>query len=70
MELPPRPLQMAPSVPSALPFLPAPQPHSRPAPLAVPEDYIEYFREHNVGAVVRLNKKMYESSRFTQVGRS
>lgn len=27
---------------------------------AVPEDYIEYFREHNVTAVVRLNKKMYE----------
>ncbi|KAI7836708.1 hypothetical protein COHA_009484 [Chlorella ohadii] len=34
----------------------------------MPEDYIEYFREHNVGAVVRLNKKMYESSRFTQYG--
>lgn len=40
-------------------------PHSHPT---VPEDYIEYFREHNVTAVVRLNKKMYESSRFTQVG--
>ncbi|KAL4426827.1 hypothetical protein ABPG77_006613 [Micractinium sp. CCAP 211/92] len=34
----------------------------------MPEDYIEYFREHNVTAVVRLNKKMYESSRFTQYG--
>ena len=52
--------------------------HHQPPPLlppppflnspAVPEDYIEYFREHNVGAVVRLNKKMYEASRFTQYG--
>ena len=33
----------------------------------MPEDYIEYFADHNVGAVVRLNKKMYEASRFTQV---
>lgn len=50
----------------ALRALPLPSP-SPPSP-TVPEDYIEYFREHNVGAVVRLNKKMYESSRFTQVG--
>ena len=30
-----------------------------------PEDYIEYFREKGVNGVIRLNKKMYESSRFT-----
>jgi hypothetical protein len=34
----------------------------------VPKDYIEYFKEHNVKAVVRLNKKMYEASRFTEAG--
>ena len=39
-----------------------------PRPPAVPEDYIEYFKEHNVKAVVRLNKKMYEASRFTEAG--
>ena len=33
-----------------------------------PEDYIDYFREKGVKAVVRLNKKMYESSRFTANG--
>lgn len=31
---------------------------------AVPEDYITYFREKGVTAVVRLNKKMYESARW------
>jgi hypothetical protein len=36
--------------------------------LAVPEDYIAYFKEHNVNAVVRLNKRMYESERFTEAG--
>ena len=35
---------------------------------AVPEDYIEYFKEHNVKAVVRLNKKMYEAARFSEAG--
>lgn len=34
----------------------------------MPEDYIEYFREHNVTTVLRLNKKMYESERFSQYG--
>ncbi|GAB4817658.1 hypothetical protein N2152v2_004704 [Parachlorella kessleri] len=34
----------------------------------MPEDYIEYFREKGVTAVVRLNKKMYEAGRFTQYG--
>jgi cell division cycle 14 len=34
----------------------------------VPEDYINYFRQHNVTAVVRLNKRMYESSRFSGHG--
>lgn len=40
--------------------LPYPPPPPPPSLSAVPEDYIEYFREHNVTAVVRLNKKMYE----------
>ncbi|PSC73661.1 dual specificity phosphatase CDC14A isoform X2 [Micractinium conductrix] len=34
----------------------------------MPEDYIDYFRQHNIKAVVRLNKKMYEASRFTEYG--
>lgn len=33
-----------------------------------PEDYIEYFKERGIKAVVRLNKKMYESARFTAHG--
>ena len=37
-------------------------------PAAVPEDYIHYFREKGVTSVVRLNKRMYEASRFTSHG--
>ncbi len=33
----------------------------------MPEDYIEYFREKGVTAVVRLNKKMYESGRCATI---
>lgn len=33
-----------------------------------PEDYVGYFKEKGVKAVVRLNKKMYEASRFTENG--
>lgn len=33
-----------------------------------PEAYFEYFREQNVTNVVRLNRKIYESHRFTQAG--
>eukprot|EP00887_Chlorella_sp_A99_P005476 scaffold1.g5476.t1 len=34
----------------------------------MPEDYIQYFRDRGVTAVVRLNKRMYEASRFTAHG--
>lgn len=33
-----------------------------------PEDYISYFSEKKVNAVIRLNKKMYEAARFTSNG--
>ncbi|XP_047225030.1 dual specificity protein phosphatase CDC14AB-like [Girardinichthys multiradiatus] len=37
-------------------------------PLHAPETYFEYFRQNNVTAVVRLNKKLYESRRFEHAG--
>ncbi|CAJ1069033.1 dual specificity protein phosphatase CDC14C-like isoform X2 [Xyrichtys novacula] len=37
-------------------------------PLHAPEAYIPYFRNHNITAVVRLNKKMYDARRFTESG--
>uniref|UniRef100_A0AAY4DRI3 protein-tyrosine-phosphatase n=1 Tax=Denticeps clupeoides TaxID=299321 RepID=A0AAY4DRI3_9TELE len=37
-------------------------------PLHAPEAYVPYFRKHNVTAVIRLNKKMYDSKRFTDMG--
>lgn len=33
-----------------------------------PETYFNYFRSHNVTAVVRLNKKLYDASRFRHAG--
>ena len=33
-----------------------------------PESYVDYFRNHGVTAVVRLNKKMYDARKFTDVG--
>ena len=33
-----------------------------------PEAYFPYFRKHNVTTVVRLNKKIYDSRRFTDAG--
>ncbi|XP_046737915.1 dual specificity protein phosphatase CDC14A-like [Diprion similis] len=33
-----------------------------------PERYLDYFQKNNVIAVVRLNKKSYEASRFTRAG--
>lgn len=36
--------------------------------LHAPEAYFPYFRQHNVSDVVRLNRKMYEGSRFTDAG--
>lgn len=47
-------------------------PHPCPAPpgypLHAPEAYFPYFRKHNVMTVVRLNKKIYDSRRFTDAG--
>ncbi|XP_034509868.1 dual specificity protein phosphatase CDC14A isoform X2 [Ailuropoda melanoleuca] len=37
-------------------------------PLHAPEAYFPYFKKHNVMAVVRLNKKIYEAKRFTDAG--
>uniref|UniRef100_A0A3Q1J4G8 protein-tyrosine-phosphatase n=1 Tax=Anabas testudineus TaxID=64144 RepID=A0A3Q1J4G8_ANATE len=37
-------------------------------PLHAPEAYIPYFRNHNITAIVRLNKKMYDARRFTDSG--
>lgn len=37
-------------------------------PLHAPEAYIPYFRNHNVTAIIRLNKKMYDARRFTESG--
>ncbi|XP_062237683.1 dual specificity protein phosphatase CDC14B isoform X2 [Platichthys flesus] len=37
-------------------------------PLHAPEAYMPYFRKHNITAIIRLNKKMYDSRRFTDSG--
>ncbi|XP_031426958.1 dual specificity protein phosphatase CDC14B isoform X2 [Clupea harengus] len=37
-------------------------------PLHAPEAYFPYFRKHNVTSVIRLNKKMYDAKRFTDMG--
>ncbi|KAG1945793.1 dual specificity protein phosphatase CDC14A [Pimephales promelas] len=37
-------------------------------PLHAPEAYFPYFRKHNITTIVRLNKKIYESKRFTDAG--
>ncbi|XP_041791529.1 dual specificity protein phosphatase CDC14AB isoform X1 [Chelmon rostratus] len=37
-------------------------------PLHSPEAYFPYFRKHNVTAVIRLNKKIYDSKRFMDAG--
>ncbi|XP_030637284.1 dual specificity protein phosphatase CDC14B isoform X2 [Chanos chanos] len=37
-------------------------------PLHAPEAYVPYFRKHNITTVVRLNKKMYDAKRFTDMG--
>ncbi|XP_046707127.1 cell division cycle 14Aa isoform X2 [Silurus meridionalis] len=36
--------------------------------LHAPEVFFPYFHQHNVSDVVRLNRKMYEESRFTDAG--
>ncbi|MBN3297799.1 CC14A phosphatase, partial [Amia calva] len=37
-------------------------------PLHAPEAYFPYFRKHNITNIVRLNKKMYDAKRFTDLG--
>ncbi|CAF3967910.1 unnamed protein product [Rotaria sp. Silwood2] len=37
-------------------------------PLHAPETYFTYFRKRNVATIVRLNKKIYDAKRFTDVG--
>ncbi|XP_076755940.1 dual specificity protein phosphatase CDC14C [Xylocopa sonorina] len=37
-------------------------------PYHPPECYIDYFLRHKVAAVIRLNKKAYDASRFTETG--
>ncbi|CAM9780181.1 unnamed protein product [Lampetra planeri] len=37
-------------------------------PLHSPESYIPYFRKNGVTTVIRLNKKIYDARRFTDVG--
>ncbi|XP_016306636.1 dual specificity protein phosphatase CDC14A-like isoform X2 [Sinocyclocheilus anshuiensis] len=37
-------------------------------PLHAPEAYFPYFRKHNITTIIRLNKKMYEAKRFTDMG--
>jgi cell division cycle 14 len=37
-------------------------------PLHAPEAYFSYFRKRNVTTIVRLNKKLYDSKRFTDSG--
>ncbi|KAG5444493.1 Dual specificity protein phosphatase cdc14a [Clonorchis sinensis] len=37
-------------------------------PLHAPEVYIPYFRKHNVSTIIRLNRKVYDSRRFTDAG--
>uniref|UniRef100_A0A2C9JH81 Uncharacterized protein n=1 Tax=Biomphalaria glabrata TaxID=6526 RepID=A0A2C9JH81_BIOGL len=37
-------------------------------PLHAPESYFPYFRKHNVTAIVRLNKKIYDARRFIDGG--
>lgn len=37
-------------------------------PLHAPESYFPYFRRHNVTTVIRLNKKIYDASRFSNAG--
>ncbi|XP_017323327.2 dual specificity protein phosphatase CDC14B isoform X3 [Ictalurus punctatus] len=37
-------------------------------PLHAPEAYFPYFRKYNITTVIRLNKKMYDAKRFTDMG--
>nr|XP_039330961.1 dual specificity protein phosphatase CDC14B isoform X3 [Saimiri boliviensis boliviensis] len=33
-----------------------------------PDTYIQYFKNHNVTTIIRLNKRMYDAKRFTDAG--
>jgi len=37
-------------------------------PLHAPESYFRYFRQNNVKTIVRLNRKLYDATRFTNSG--
>ncbi|CAL8078213.1 unnamed protein product [Orchesella dallaii] len=37
-------------------------------PLHAPESYFSYFRTNNVKTIVRLNRKLYDATRFTNAG--
>lgn len=37
-------------------------------PLHGPESYFTYFRRNNVTTIIRLNKKVYDASSFTDAG--
>lgn len=37
-------------------------------PMHAPEFYLPYFKKNNVTTVIRLNQKMYDSSKFTRAG--
>eukprot|EP00054_Salpingoeca_dolichothecata_P020109 m.126317 g.126317 ORF g.126317 m.126317 type:complete len:504 (-) comp23499_c0_seq1:177-1688(-) len=37
-------------------------------PLHAPEDFFPYFRAHGITDVIRLNRKMYDASKFVQGG--
>ncbi|XP_023288649.1 dual specificity protein phosphatase CDC14B isoform X2 [Orussus abietinus] len=37
-------------------------------PLHAPESYFAYFRQNNVSTIVRLNKQIYDASRFMEAG--
>ncbi|CAJ0965131.1 unnamed protein product [Ranitomeya imitator] len=37
-------------------------------PLHAPEAYFPYFRKHNITAIIRLNKKVYDAKRFIDAG--
>lgn len=37
-------------------------------PLHAPEAYFRYFRQNNVQTIVRLNRKLYDATRFTNAG--
>ncbi len=37
-------------------------------PLHAPEAYFPYFHKNSVSTIIRLNKKIYDSRRFTESG--